>query len=71
MAGHIYPKTIKGTTYYYYQHTWREKLDPHAHGKSRGSGKSRVRTRSVYLGSADSIYQRLNESHAPYRGAPS
>ena len=65
MAGHIYPKVIKGTTYYYYQHTWREKIHPDAHGKSRGSGKSKVRTRSTYLGTADSIFQRLNQTKGP------
>jgi len=65
MSGHIYPKTIKGTTYYYYQRTWREKLDPQSQGKSRGSGKSRVRTQSIYLGAADSIYERLQEVRSP------
>lgn len=65
MAGRIYPKTIHGTTYYYYQTTWREKIDPDAEGKTRGSGKSRVRTQSVYLGTADSIFRQLKESRAP------
>lgn len=65
MTGRIYPKTIHGTVYYYYQTTRREKIDPAAAGKTRGSGKSRVRTQSVYLGTADSIFRRLQESHAP------
>ncbi len=65
MAGHIYPKVIKGTSYYYYQHTWREKIDPEAHGKSCGSGKSKVRTQSIYLGTAESIVQRLKQSRIP------
>ncbi len=65
MAGHLYPKTINGITYYYYQRTWREKIDPHARGKRRGSGKSRVRTESIYLGTAESILQRLKETSGP------
>jgi len=65
MAGHLYPKTINGITYYYYQRTWREKIDPHAWGKQRGSGKSRVRTESIYLGTAESILQRLKETSGP------
>ena len=65
MAGRIYAKKIHGNTYYYYQYTWREKLQPSAQGKTRGSGKSRVRTRSEYLGTADSIYQKLKERTTP------
>ncbi len=65
MAGKIYAKQIHGNTYYYYQTTWREKIDPNNQGKTSGSGKSRVRTRSEYLGTADSIYQQLKERNAP------
>lgn len=65
MAGRIYAKKIHGNTYYYYQSTWREKIHSSDRGKTRGSGKSRVRTRSEYLGTADSIHQRLKERMAP------
>lgn len=65
MAGQIYSKTIKGIVYYYYQKSWREKSDPSSSGKGRGSGPSRVRTRSIYLGTADSILQKLQSSPAP------
>ena len=65
MAGQIYAKEIHGNTYYYYQYTWREKLQPSEKGKTRGSGKSRVRTHSEYLGTADSIYQQLKERTTP------
>lgn len=65
MAAHLYAKPIHGSIYYYYQQTWREKIDPKAKGKHRGSGKSRVRTKSIYLGTAESILRRLKESRGP------
>jgi transposase len=65
MAGHIYAKEIHGNTYYYYKTTWREKIDATTRGKTRGSGKSRVRTRSEYLGTADTIYKQLKERTPP------
>lgn len=65
MAGRIYPKQIHGNTYYYYQYTWREKMDSSIQGKTRGSGKSRVRTYSEYLGTAESIYKQLKERNTP------
>ena len=65
MAEHIYPKVINGKTYYYLQKTYREKIKSKDSGKTRGSGKSRVRTRSVYLGTARSIMERLSKSQDP------
>ena len=66
MAEHIYPKKIRNNLYYYYQRTYREKIDPSDSGKTKGSGKSRVKTESVYLGSAASILKRLREAEADY-----
>lgn len=65
MSEHIYPKSIHGNLYYYYQRTYREKIDPTDSGKTRGSGRSRVKTESVYLGSAASILKRLKETQEP------
>lgn len=65
MAEHIYPKKIGGNIYYYFQRTWREKIDPADTGKTRGSGKSRVRTETTYLGTAVSIMQRLKDAQGP------
>jgi hypothetical protein len=62
MAERIYPRTVNGKTYYYLQRTWREKIDPNAKGKTRGSGKSRVRTEKIYLGSAASIHKKMKEN---------
>lgn len=65
MAEHIYPKKIGGQIYYYFQQTWREKIDPNDNGKTRGTGKSRVRTKTTYLGTAKSIMRRLKETEGP------
>ncbi len=51
--------------YYVYRESYREKLDPQDEGKARGSGKSRVRTRAVYLGSAEKILQAFREKREP------
>lgn len=59
MSEKIYPKTINGTTYYYLQSTYREKINSDDIGKSKGSGKSIVKTRSTYLGSASAIKKKL------------
>jgi len=67
MEEHIYPKTIKGKTYYYLQQTYRQKVDPHdtARGNGPGSGKSKVVTRTVYLGTAPSILERIKGGRGP------
>ena len=44
-------------TYYVYQETFREKINQKDSGKTRGSGKSRVCTRSIYLGTAEKILE--------------
>jgi hypothetical protein len=68
MTEHIYPKRIKGKTYYYLQRTYREKME--GTGKTKGSGKSRVRTQSIYLGSAEAIRERLLADRAPVEVRP-
>ncbi|HEO71718.1 MAG TPA: hypothetical protein ENN80_10695 [Candidatus Hydrogenedentes bacterium] len=65
MALRIYPKDIRGHTYYYARRSWREKLDPGAQGKARGSGKSRMCSETHYLGSAERIVVALNETRQP------
>jgi len=65
MALHIYPKEIGGHTYYYAHRTWREKLDPRNSGKTRGSGKSRMRSQTLYLGAAEQIVQALRQRREP------
>lgn len=64
MSDKIFPKKIKGKIYYYYQYTYREKVDPKDHykGKGPGSGKSRVRTHSEYLGTARFIRDKIKQS---------
>jgi len=65
MALHIYPKDIGGHTYYYAHRTWREKVDPRACGKTRGSGKSRMRSQTIYLGAAEQIVEALHKTRQP------
>jgi len=65
MAMHIYPREIRGKVYYYAQRSRREKIDPTRKGKAKGSGKSRVRSDTVYLGSAESIVERLQATRRP------
>ena len=65
MAMHIYPKKIGGKVYYYAQRSYREKVRAHHEEKMKGSDKSRVRSETLYLGSAESIVQRLQETRRP------
>jgi len=48
--GSIYAGKRNGTTYYVYQEARRVKVDPLRSGKTKGSGKSTVRTKVTYLG---------------------
>lgn len=52
-------------SYYVYQETYRQKLNPSDSGKARGSGRSQVRTRAIYLGSAESILQCVQSTRKP------
>ena len=65
MSEKIYPKTINGKTYYYLQSTYREKINSNDTGKSKGSGKSKVKTKNIYLGSASSIKKKLSTLKEP------
>jgi transposase len=52
-------------TYYVYQETYRVKIDTKAFAKTKGSGKSKVKTRAIYLGTADKIFSCLKENREP------
>lgn len=69
MPGSIVKKVINNKTYHYYQETWREKVNDSDSGKVRGSGKSRVRTRSEYLGTAEQIYNKMRSAPEPVEAA--
>lgn len=51
--------------YYVYRESFRQKVDPGAEGKVRGSGRSQVRTRAVYLGTAEKIVRALEQTQEP------
>ncbi len=65
MKEKIYAKKNNGNIYYYFQHSFRVKIDPKDKGKTKGSGKSKVITKTTYLGSAASIHKRLIEARKP------
>jgi len=59
MEERIYTKMIKGKPYYYLQSSYREKNDTTDSGKTRGTGSSKVLTKTTYLGNASSIKKKL------------
>ena len=63
--GTIITRKQNNNTYYLYQETYREKINKKDFGKIRGSGKSKVCTRSTYLGSAETILQCIKENRSP------
>ena len=65
MAMRIYHKTFNGTLYYYAQRSFREKIEPGARGKTKGSGRSRVRTETIYLGTAEHLVEALAKTRQP------
>ncbi len=63
--GSIIAQKEGNNTYYVYRETFRVKLNPQDNGKKRGTGKSRVCTRAVYLGTADKILKCVQEKREP------
>ena len=63
----IVEKRLPGhrTPVYYYQHSYRIKLQPEDRGKGPNSGPSRVKTESVYLGTAEQIRDRCRLGQDP------
>jgi len=53
------------STYYVYRESFREKIDAANEGKVKGSGRSRVRTRAVYLGNAEKILKSIEQAREP------
>jgi hypothetical protein len=48
--------------YYYYARSYRVKIDPNATGKTKGSGKSRVVSEQIYLGTAEDVLETIRRS---------
>jgi transposase len=63
--GAIIARKTNGKTYYVYQESYRVKLDPLNRGKTKGSGKSAVRTRAIYLGTAETILKIIRDKREP------
>lgn len=45
--------------YYYYSRSYRVKINPQTKGKTKGSGKSKVITDQVYMGTAESVMEKI------------
>jgi transposase len=65
--GSICARQQGGKIYYVYQESYRVKLNREDDGKKRGSGKSKVVTRAVYLGTAEKILKSIQEKKDPLR----
>ncbi len=65
MSEKIYSKTINGKQYYYLQKSYRIKIDAESSGKAKGSGKSKVATKTEYLGTAETIKKKLQTIKEP------
>lgn len=63
----ITSKTTGGRKYYYFHKTYRTKVNPSQKGKTRGSGKSKVITEEVYLGTAETILRKIKENQRPLK----
>lgn len=63
--GSICARKQGGNTYYVYQETYRVKLNRDDAGKKRGSGKSKVVTRAIYLGTAEKILASIQQHKEP------
>ncbi len=56
-------------TYYYYKESFRVKLSPDSSGKARGSGKSRVTSRAIYLGTAEDVRDAVTRGNEPKKAS--
>jgi len=66
IMGFIAKRTKGKNTYYLYQESYREKINQKHEGKKPGSGKSRVCSRTQYLGSAEHILACVKNKRKPY-----
>ena len=63
--GYIATRKQGDKTYYIYQETYRKKINKNDSGKNRGSGKSKVCTKSIYLGSAEQVLAAIQDKKKP------
>jgi transposase len=65
--GKIISRQQGKNTYYVYHETYRQKISSTTSGKTRGSGKSKVCSRTIYLGTAKKILACVKENPTPTR----
>jgi len=63
--GSIIKRTRGNSTHYTYQESYRVKVNRADRGKTRGTGKSKVCTRAIYLGTAENIVEALSQNKEP------
>ena len=63
--GSIIKRTRGNSTHYIYQESYRVKVNRADRGKTRGTGKSKVCTKAVYLGTAENILAALSSNKEP------
>jgi len=63
--GAIMKRTRGNSSHYVYQESYRVKVNRADRGKTRGTGKSKVCTRAIYLGTAENIVEGLNKNKEP------
>lgn len=63
----IVPRKPKGCPrpVYYYHETYRVKVNPSDKGKGPGSGKSKVKSHDVYLGTAEQVMAKIQNGQRP------
>ena len=61
----IVKRLINGRAYYYISRSFRVKDASNASGKTRGSGKSHVRTEQIYLGTIEDVIKKVQTTNSP------
>ncbi|MFQ5903905.1 MAG: IS1634 family transposase [Candidatus Binatia bacterium] len=65
LAGKIIERKRGRQRYYYYSRSYRQKIDPNAQGKTKGTGKSRGVNEQIYLGAAETVHRKLVQAEDP------
>lgn len=58
MSGRIFTRPIGKRDYVYFQHSYRVKINPKDKGATRNTGKSKVTTETIYLGSVEEVKEK-------------
>lgn len=59
MEGKIVQVKKGDKVYCYYKHSYRIKIDPVGQGRAKGTGKSKVIFKTIYLGTLETVVKKL------------